>query len=115
MSNRTDRVERMFKTSTKDKIIAIVCVSFLVLVLVAVIWLLVAMALPKKAKDSSDKEFYGRFVAVEEYSNAVDGLFIVYDKETKVMYYFIREYQQMSLSPMYNSDGTIKLWQGSTK
>ena len=59
-----------------------------------------------------NKELYDQFIAVEKYGNSQRGLLTVYDKDTKVMYYFIDDAYQMALSPIYNSDGTIKIYNG---
>lgn len=67
----------------------------------------------------SDDEYhyiYNRFVLVEKYSSKFVSdsggvTFVVYDEDTKVMYYIIDSYNQCGITPIYNSDGTIKLYE----
>lgn len=81
---------------------------------IAIILLIIGVVLifaPSK-RESFNKELYDQFIAVEKYGNSQRGLLIVYDKDTKVMYYFIDDAYQMALTPIYNSDGTIRLYEG---
>lgn len=43
----------------------------------------------------------------EEYNTEVS-----YDKNTKVMYFLKRSSYQFGITPIYNSDGTVKLYDG---
>ena len=38
-------------------------------------------------------------------------LYIVYDKDTKVMYYIIINSYKCGITPIYNTDGTIKIYE----
>lgn len=49
------------------------------------------------------------YIQVVEYDN-VRGRSIVYDKTTKVMY--ISRSSDSSFTPLYNADGTLRLWTG---
>lgn len=58
------------------------------------------------------QNFFDKFVVVEERSNAEDGwLDIMYDKDTKVMYYMITSGSRCGITPIYNSDGSVKLYE----
>lgn len=37
---------------------------------------------------------------------------VLYDKNTKVMYFLKRSDYQFGITPIYNSDGTVKLYDG---
>ena len=37
---------------------------------------------------------------------------VLYDKNTKVMYLCVEGYSMMGITPIYNSDGTVKLYDG---
>lgn len=60
-----------------------------------------------------------RFVMVEQVQknfedisgNRVD-IFIIVDKETKIMYWFLSGWYRASITTMLNPDGTPMLWQG---
>ena len=39
-------------------------------------------------------------------------LYTVYDKDTKVMYYIMDSYCQAAMTPIYNSDGTVRIYSG---
>lgn len=62
-----------------------------------------------------DNAFYqnafNQFVVVEERKNIEYGeLSIMYDKDTKVMYYMITGGYQCGLTPIYNSDGSVMIY-----
>ena len=38
------------------------------------------------------------------------GIEVLYDKNTKVMYFMIQGRYQSGITPIYNSDGTVKLY-----
>lgn len=40
------------------------------------------------------------------------GTEVLYDKNTKVMYFLRQSGQQFGITPIYNSDGTVKLYDG---
>lgn len=40
-----------------------------------------------------------------------DCSYIVYDKNTNAMYYIIYDADQLGITPIYNADGTIKLYE----
>lgn len=37
---------------------------------------------------------------------------VVYDKNTNVMYYIYHNYDKYGITPIYNSDGSVKLYEG---
>ena len=41
-----------------------------------------------------------------------DRSYIVYDKNTNVMYYIYQNYDKFGITPIYNSDGSLKLYEG---
>ena len=100
----------MKKFSMLDKFIFGLAAAIVIFLIVA----LVLIFAPLK-RESLNKELYDQFVAVEKYGNTQRGLLIVYDKDTKVMYYFIDDAYQMALTPIYNSDGTIRLYDKKKK
>lgn len=50
------------------------------------------------------------YIQLETLSNN-DGCVIAYDKETKVMYMCVSGYSEMGITPIYNADGSLKLYQ----
>lgn len=40
---------------------------------------------------------------------------VLYDKNTKVMYFLKRSGYQFGITPIYNSDGTVKLYDGAAE
>lgn len=63
--------------------------------------------------EETEKNFWDKFIVIEERSNAEYGCFyLVYDKDTLVEYYVsysTKGYLAVS-SPVYNADGTIKVY-----
>lgn len=41
-----------------------------------------------------------------------DGNIIAYDENTKVLYLCVYGYSSIGITPIYNSDGTLKLYEG---
>lgn len=69
---------------------------------------------------SYDTEVYmDKFVTVESRRSTVDGcamdLHIVYDYDTKVMYYLWKGYSNFAFSPIYNSDGSVMVYEGEER
>lgn len=46
------------------------------------------------------------------YEDDVIGTEVLYDKNTKVMYFVKYSGSQFGITPIYNSDGTVKLYDG---
>ena len=62
-------------------------------------------------REDVDTVIFDKFVVVEERSNAEDGWFdIMYDKDTKVMYYMITSGSRCGITPIYNSDGSVMIY-----
>lgn len=51
------------------------------------------------------------FDLVKIYGGGCDGD-IVYDKNTNVLYYIIYDADRLGITPIYNSDGSVKLYEG---
>ena len=55
---------------------------------------------------------FNQFVVVEERYNGYYGtLSIMYDKDTKVMYYMYTSGYKCGLTPIYNSDGSVMIYE----
>ena len=72
-------------------------------------------------KELTHVTFYNQFTTVDKveyHKSMLEGLYIVYDKDTKVEYYLYYGHEYYSgqmikaLSPIYNSNGTIKIYNG---
>lgn len=69
---------------------------------------------------SYETEVYmDKFVNVETRESMVDGcnmsLHIVYDYDTKVMYYLWIGYEKFSFNPVYNADGSVMVYEGEER
>lgn len=67
-----------------------------------------------KGEDIKPTEFkYGNkyFNLVKIYDGGYDGD-IVYDKNTNVLYYIIYNANRFGITPIYNADGSVKLYEG---
>lgn len=51
-------------------------------------------------------------VIAEEYTSVLGLATVAYDRNTGVMYLIKRSGYQFGISPIYNSDGTVKLYNG---
>ena len=62
--------------------------------------------------EDGEKDLWDKFVVIESYSNMDNGtLCIVYDKDTKVEYYMVCYSHRFGICPVYNADGTIKVYE----
>lgn len=66
---------------------------------------------------SYDEEIYlDKFVVAECRTGMVGGcnvaLYTVYDCDTKVMYYIWEGYNRFGLTPVYNADGSVMVYEG---
>lgn len=67
-----------------------------------------------KTYKTNNKVYWDKFIVIEERNNMEYGnLRIVYDKDTKVMYYFTKDTYSKAISPIYNADGTVMIYGGS--
>ena len=57
------------------------------------------------------QNMFNQFVVVEERTNGLYGtLSIMYDKDTKVMYYMIITDSRCGLTPIYDADGSVRIY-----
>lgn len=55
----------------------------------------------------------GYFVTIKEWSDEDDTVYdIVYAKDTKVMYFVATTYRKFGITPIYNSDGSLQVYDG---
>ena len=52
------------------------------------------------------------FVCIGTSSTFNGGYMLFYDKSTKVMYLFVKHGYGAGFTPLYNADGTLKLYEG---
>jgi nitrate reductase gamma subunit len=57
-----------------------------------------------------DKKFCNQFVLIEEQHDFDKYVYIVYDIDTKVMYYVYDWGYEGGMLPIYNADGSIKVY-----
>ena len=60
--------------------------------------------------DSNFKNVDNQYISMVTVYDKKDGTIITYDKYTKVMYLCVKGYRAMAVTPIYNSDGTVKLY-----
>lgn len=57
-------------------------------------------------------DIYEQFIIVDSVHDFNFGyLYTVYDKDTKVMYYICYDGEGKGISPIYEADGTVKIYQ----
>jgi major membrane immunogen (membrane-anchored lipoprotein) len=71
-------------------------------------------------QDTSSDLIGGRFVILEECKDLnITGnyysTYIVYDKDTKVMYYILDGFRRAGLCPMYDTNGDVMIYNGEEK
>ena len=69
----------------------------------------------KKYWETGEKNDFGKEcykLHFSQFYEEDDGSVVAYDENTKVMYLCIYGYNSMAITPIYNSDGTVKLYDG---
>jgi hypothetical protein len=61
--------------------------------------------------DTNLKEIQSDYFDAEVIEDLGGGSLIVMDKNTNVLYFFIHGYRSSAMTPIYNSDGTVMLYQ----
>lgn len=63
--------------------------------------------------EKGEKDINNQFIIVSEDHNINTGnLYITYDKDTKVMYYVSTGSYKYAISPIYDTDGSVKIYKG---
>lgn len=55
----------------------------------------------------------GRFKIIEEWSGDYTDYYVVCERETKVMYFIMRGRYMSGITPLYNADGTLQIYDGN--
>ena len=58
------------------------------------------------------KNVDNRYIHLITVCDKDDGNIIAYDEDTKVLYLCVYGYSSMGITPIYNPDGTLKLYEG---
>ena len=65
-----------------------------------------------KDGDSNFSNVDNKYIKMHEIYDKNDGSVVAYDENTKVMYLCVYGNNSMAITPIYNSDGTVKLYDG---
>lgn len=64
-----------------------------------------------KVDTDDNTTVFDKFTVIETRTNPDSGiLYIMYDNDTKVEYYYIISRHRAGLCPVYNTDGTVKVY-----
>lgn len=63
-----------------------------------------------KTYEDEEIDFWEKFVVVEGYYSTDGTLYLIYDKDTKVEYYMVKEGHRFGMCPVYDTDGTVKVY-----
>ena len=66
----------------------------------------------KAIEDSGKTRLGGYFTVVKEWGYENEYYYTVYANDTHVMYLFIDGYRSYALTPLYNADGTLQIYEG---
>lgn len=64
--------------------------------------------------DANLRKINSEYFDVEVIEDLGGGSLVVVDKNTDVLYLFVHGYQSSAMTPIYNSDGTVMLYQNRT-
>ena len=56
----------------------------------------------------------GYFTAITEWSDASNNYYIVYANDTKVKYFVVATGYKFGITPLYNADGTLQIYEETT-
>lgn len=84
-----------------------------VLALVIVFFVMVLTGCEKGDIEPESSSFANKYIdLVTIYKDDTCDTEVLYDRNTKVMYFVKRTGYQFGITPIYNSDGTVKLYDG---
>lgn len=63
-------------------------------------------------EDGGKTRLGGYFTVIKEWNYDGEYYYTVYANDTHVMYLFIDGYRSYALTPLYNADGTLKIYKG---
>ena len=64
--------------------------------------------------DANLKKIQSEYFGAEVIEDFGGGNLVIVDKNTDVLYLFVHGYQSSTMTPIYNSDGTVMLYQERT-
>lgn len=74
---------------------------------------LATAGLKKGSGTTKDRGFSNEYIDLETlYKDKTHDTEVLYDKNTKVMYFIKSDGYRFGITPIYNSDGTVKLYEG---
>jgi len=87
----------------------------LVLVVTLVLpWVVIVLLISIWRKDLNESKSVNTFGLISEenyeFENVYGKLYIIYDSDTKVMYYYLKEDNNITLCPMYDENGNIMIY-----
>lgn len=88
----------------------------LVLVLCAMVAMLCGCSTSYEEANTNPDNYLskGYFTIIKSWDGGIDYSteYIVYANDTKVMYYVFRGAHTGGMTPLYNADGTLQIWEG---
>lgn len=92
----------------KNKLIALLIICLLLLSLVGC-----SKSYQESTKPKNDYMGEGYFTTVEEWGGGANYNYsIVYANDTKVMYFIVMGGSAFGITPLYNADGTLQIYDG---
>lgn len=67
------------------------------------------------SRDGTDDFANGYFTQVTEWSDAISHYKIVYANDTKVKYFVVYGSNESAITPLYNADGTLQIYEEGEK
>ena len=68
----------------------------------------------KEAEEAngSEGQFSGYFTPVKQWGSGMDShCYIIYANDTKVMYFYYWDTHRSGITPLYNADGTLQIYE----
>lgn len=87
------------------------------IILVLVLCIMTAMlcgcsASYENAATPTDKDYGGYFSVLKEWHDSMGNCKILYADDTHVMYFYFDGSYTGGITPIYNADGTLQIWEG---
>ena len=64
------------------------------------------------ASTTQQDSFYGYFTTVKTWNDIDNTYSILYANDTHVMYFLIDGYRSYAMTPLYNTDGSLQIYNG---
>ena len=90
--------------------------KILLIAIAAIIMMTMATGCRQIQEEANSEQWFGEeFIVLKENTSEWGHVYTLCDKQTKVVYYLFANFDGQTITPAYNADGTIRVYDGKQK